>query len=306
MPIYKRTNDNQGRVQPTGGDYYKASGVVKDILHIVTAAEETSRVIATGFRYDQGLNSLEVFLNGQLLRCKETIQGIDYGDYVETSNFTVTFETGVVHAGEQVRFRVTANSYDKSNDNNANLNQLAKDLYGRNTSVGLLKNNGQMFSSGVVHALLYGSTIIAGYDYKHVDTLQTVINDIGSDYKTIYVTGGDWLIDADIIFPLNVGLKIEHGSKFVIDSTAVVTINGPFDTGMWQVFDCVSGSVEFGSLLSKYYPLWFGSGGSYRSGALSPSGVVTPMFIGEEYLQTTGNHWFKSHGFTNSDWTALN
>lgn len=45
---------------------------------------------------------------------------------------------------------------------------------------------------------------------------------------------------------------------------------------------------------------------SYRSGASSPAGSVTPFFIGEEYLHTTGNHWFKAHGLTSSDWTALN
>jgi hypothetical protein len=308
MPVYKRTNDNQGRVQPTGGDYYKASGVVKDILHIVTAAEETSRVIATGFRYDQGLNSLEVFLNGQLLRCKETIQGTDYGDYAETTNFTVTFEPGVIHNGDQVRFRVTANSYDRSDPNNANINQLAKDYYGRNTTTGLLKNNGAMFSSGLVHAISYGTSIVAGYDYRNVDTLQNAITDIGSDNKTIYVTGGDWIIDSDITFPSNVGLRIENGSKFVIDSTAVVTINGPFESGLYQVFDCVgTGSVVFGtSSLTTYISLWFGVSGINRSGAASPVGSVTPLFIGEEYLHTTGNHWFKAHGLTNSDWTALN
>lgn len=257
MPVYKRTNDNQGRVQPTGGDYYKASGVVKDILHIVTAAEETSRVIATGFRYDQGLNSLEVFLNGQLLRCKETILGTVYGDYTETTNFTVTFEAGVVHTGDQVRFRVTANSYDRSDPNNANINQLAKDYYGRNTTTGLLKNNGAMFSSGLVHAISYGTSIVAGYDYRNVDTLQNAITDIGSDNKTIYVTGGDWIIDSDITFPANVGLRIENGSKFVIDSAAVVTINGPFESGLYQVFDCVGTGKVVG--LKYVTPQFFGA-----------------------------------------------
>ena len=43
-----------------------------------------------------------------------------------------------------------------------------------------------------------------------------------------------------------------------------------------------------------------------RSGSSSPAGVVTPNFIGEEYLHTTGNHWYKAHGLTDNDWTALN
>ncbi len=43
----------------------------------------------------------------------------------------------------------------------------------------------------------------------------------------------------------------------------------------------------------------------YRSGSGDPTGSVTPKFIGEEYYRTTG-HWYKAHGLTNSDWTALN
>ena len=30
-----------------------------------------------------------------------------------------------------------------------------------------------------------------------------------------------------------------------------------------------------------------------------------PLRLGEEYYDTTG-HWYKSHGLTNADWTALN
>jgi len=47
-------------------------------------------------------------------------------------------------------------------------------------------------------------------------------------------------------------------------------------------------------------------GTSYRSGAGAPTGAVVPFFIGEMYLNTTGNHWYMSHGLTNADWTALN
>ena len=46
---------------------------------------------------------------------------------------------------------------------------------------------------------------------------------------------------------------------------------------------------------------------SSRSGSVDPTTAgIVPMFAGEEYLHTTGNHWYKSHGLTSSDWTALN
>jgi hypothetical protein len=45
----------------------------------------------------------------------------------------------------------------------------------------------------------------------------------------------------------------------------------------------------------------------FRSGAGSPVGSVTPRFIGEEYLQTSGTvRWFKSTGTASSAWVALN
>lgn len=44
----------------------------------------------------------------------------------------------------------------------------------------------------------------------------------------------------------------------------------------------------------------------YRSGAGSPSGSVTPNFIGEEYLDSTGNVWYKAFGNGNTNWAALN
>lgn len=44
---------------------------------------------------------------------------------------------------------------------------------------------------------------------------------------------------------------------------------------------------------------------SYKSGSGSPSGVVTPEFIGQEYLDTTGNAWYKAYGLVNTNWQAL-
>lgn len=44
---------------------------------------------------------------------------------------------------------------------------------------------------------------------------------------------------------------------------------------------------------------------SHVSGAGSPSGVVTPEYIGQEYLDTSGSAWYKSTGLTNTDWQAL-
>jgi hypothetical protein len=44
----------------------------------------------------------------------------------------------------------------------------------------------------------------------------------------------------------------------------------------------------------------------YRTNAGTPSGVLTPAFIGEEVLNTTGSQWFKATGLTNTSWAQLN
>jgi hypothetical protein len=45
---------------------------------------------------------------------------------------------------------------------------------------------------------------------------------------------------------------------------------------------------------------------AYRSGSASPSGSLTPYYVGEEYLDTSANKWYKSTGTGNTDWAALN
>lgn len=42
------------------------------------------------------------------------------------------------------------------------------------------------------------------------------------------------------------------------------------------------------------------------SGSGTPIGSVTPEFVGQEYLDTSGTVWYKSTGLTNTDWVALN
>lgn len=44
----------------------------------------------------------------------------------------------------------------------------------------------------------------------------------------------------------------------------------------------------------------------YRTNAGSPSGALTPNFIGEEMLDTTNTKWYKSTGANNTNWVALN
>jgi len=249
MPLYKKTNTNQGRVVITQADLSKNASVTpKDSLHLVTADEVTSKVIPIGFRFDMGLYALEVYLNGQLLRCRETILGVNYGDYTESTNYSITFEDDVLTEGDQLRFRVNASAYDRSNVNSNNIQQLAKDLYGRDSSTGLLWGDGRITFTGQVNALAYKSSIVSGYDYRHNGTISNAISIIGSNTRILYFTSGDWLINANITFPSNIGVRVEMGTKFIVQSGYTLTFSGPFEAGLYQVFDLsAGGTLSFGT-----------------------------------------------------------
>lgn len=260
MPIYKQSDPHHGIRIGTAADFNKASEIIKDKLHIVTASEETSRVITTPFRYNQGINELEVYLNGLLLRCKENILGTEYGEYEEQTNFSVKFEPGIIKANDLIRFRITSNSYDRSNPNFTNIIQLSKDLYGRDSN-NLLHNDGKFFAGGSVNALAYATDIIETYNYYHIGTINNAILDIGSDYKMLIIPNGTWLINKDLTIPSNIGLKIEQGAMFYLDSSSTIIINGPFEAEPCQVFDCVNGNVYFGSENIMALPEWWGAKG---------------------------------------------
>ena len=124
MGLLEKTTVRKITKISTGADFNNPSPVLKDEVHIVTAAEAITRVVPTSFQYVVGIYALEVYVNGVLQRVKELYSGTWYGDYVETSAFSVTFESGTILEGAVVRFRVTANSHDYSDQNTNNLIKL--------------------------------------------------------------------------------------------------------------------------------------------------------------------------------------
>jgi hypothetical protein len=53
-------------------------------------------------------------------------------------------------------------------------------------------------------------------------------------------------------------------------------------------------------------PAWVQTQAGYRSGSATPNGTILPRFIGEEYLDSTANVWYKSKATGLNDWVALN
>lgn len=98
------------------------------------------------------------------------------------------------------------------------------------------------------------------------------------------------------------------GSKQRWDSVAP-TGSGPFNVGdiTWNSGASLGENVGWMCIASGTPGTWqpFGQIGS-RSASGSPIGVLTPYFLGEEYLDTDTNKWYKSIGATSASWVALN
>lgn len=85
-------------------------------------------------------------------------------------------------------------------------------------------------------------------------------------------------------------------------------------SGTWAKGDIVWNSALYGGTNIAWICVVAGTPGTWVAvgniygGELpsSPSGVVTPSFVGMEVLDTVAKKWYKSTGLTNTDWVALN
>lgn len=114
-----------------------------------------------------------------------------------------------------------------------------------------------------VNALLtYGS----GSVYTDA-TITSALTALGtSDKATLLLTPGTWTISDDITITSNITLKVPAGALISVASGKTLTINGPLEAGMYQVFDCVgSGKVVF-SNIENVYVQWFGAVSDYSGG----------------------------------------
>ena len=136
MPKVEHIEKSTYKKISTEGDFRRSTGTFFDRIHIVTEEEEVSKVINIGHRYLVGKHQLEVYVDGQFKRPIESIGGVDYGDYTEISPFTIQFENSIVYKNDLIRFRITWGNYlpvvNQAGDTNANLNQLAHDMFGNN------------------------------------------------------------------------------------------------------------------------------------------------------------------------------
>lgn len=79
-------------------------------------------------------------------------------------------------------------------------------------------------------------------------TIEAALTAIGTTNKaTLLLRPGTWVISNDLTITSNITLIMPAGSIAQVATTKTLTINGPFEAGLYQVFDCAGsgGSVIF-------------------------------------------------------------
>lgn len=122
------------------------------------------------------------------------------------------------------------------------------------------------------------------YDYT---TLQAAITAIGLNQKALYLRAGSWVIDNNITFPANVMLLMAIGARMDVATGVTVTINGPIDASLLQIFNCVgTGKVLFdGRSTTKVYPQWFGAVGDAATDDLAAFKKAVEACVWESWLE---------------------
>lgn len=122
-----------------------------------------------------------------------------------------------------------------------------------------------------------GSDILASnYGSRNGATLTNVITLLSNRACRLIIDSGDWDITNNVSFPTNVTLHVARGSRLRITNGIVVTVNGGFEAGFYEVFvglgtptGTATGNAQFLYRLSEW-----GSATSYNIGTGRLSQVV--------------------------------
>mgnify|MGYP001404285004 CR=1 FL=1 len=136
------------------------------------------------------------------------------------------------------------------------MNQVSEDIYRQAVNAAV---NRKIFGKGFFWVTVYGAKGdgIADDSAKISDTVNAADNEGG----VVVFPPGTYRIGSNLTIPSNVTLWFMNGAKLSIDSGITVTINGPIDAGLYQIFSG-SGSVIINSSTNKeVFPQWFGAKG---------------------------------------------
>ena len=98
-------------------------------------------------------------------------------------------------------------------------------------------------------------------DPNYGTTLQEALTTIDTSSVTLRVPAGTHNISENFTIPATIALRVERGAILAVAATKTLTINGPIDAGLYQIFSCIgSGKVVFGvGSVKEIYPQWWGA-----------------------------------------------
>ncbi|RPJ39225.1 MAG: hypothetical protein EHM35_02850, partial [Planctomycetaceae bacterium] len=96
------------------------------------------------------------------------------------------------------------------------------------------------------------------FDNRDYANLAAAITAIGATVGELHIWDAETLT-ANAVFPATLGVVIHKGGSIIKASTYTLTISGPFDAGLYQVFSGFT-TVTL-SQVKQVYPQWFGATG---------------------------------------------
>ncbi len=126
-------------------------------------------------------------------------------------------------------------------------------------------------------------------------TINSAITSIGATTATLLIRPGAWAITTNVTVPTNINLKVVNGAIMTIAAATTLTINGPLEAGLYQVFSG-DGNVRLigGSVISTRPEWWHEAGTSWHTAiqkALDCNlsyGVTVEFAQGTYYYMTEG------------------
>jgi hypothetical protein len=116
-------------------------------------------------------------------------------------------------------------------------------------------NNRSIFGTVVYNAKVYD--LVGNGTTNDYSALNSLLTTIGSAQATILFPVGTYKISSNITIPSNVCLWFVKGAMISPDSGKTITINGPIEAGLWQIFTG-SGTIVGTPQSDEFYLQWWG------------------------------------------------
>ena len=128
-------------------------------------------------------------------------------------------------------------------------------------------------------------------DPNYGTTIQAAVAAIGGAAATLHIPRGIYSIASNLTIPANITLAPESGAILSVATGVTLTISGPFEAGLYQVFSCPGTSaVDFSSSpIGEVHPEWWWSGSGDYSPAIQAAIESKPSANGIT-VRISGHH----------------